>query len=176
MAAMRFLARLGAILKGAAALGLIVGLGACAAVENTPLAISFDAADSSLGEGDGAIIAASENAPEATPIAVEDRTRKAVISHIPFNVSIWMRRDADRQFMVQREDLQPMFLAEWSQGRAESAIIAAYGKGECREDMALLLEKAIWDPTGVWVIDGGCRDIATVLASLRPFPKLRPAR
>lgn len=154
-------------IKGASAFVLAAFASGCATVEDAPIFASFSAAS---------VAEAAENAPRPEPVAPQDRTRKATVAQIPFNVAIWMRRDAERQFMVQREDLQPMFLADWSQGRAESAIIATYGKGECADDMALMLEKAIWDPTGVWVIDGACRDVAMVLASLRPFPKLRPVR
>ncbi|MEL6979063.1 MAG: hypothetical protein AAGM38_10330 [Pseudomonadota bacterium] len=134
------------------------GLAACAAA----MALSACAVDPAVraapGFGPGlqkATAAYTPSTARSEVIAAADRQRGAVVAQVPFSVSLWLRRAGERQFMVHRSDLQPMFDLEWSRERAELAVTQAYG-GDCRSGSDLAVTQAVWDPVGVWVIDGVC--------------------
>lgn len=132
----------------AAILGAALAVSGCSVMQGEFTLASFSAPSTAFTD-------LEDSAPKAAIISEDDRMRTATVAHVPFNVSLWLRRDTERQFMVQRQDLQPMFLTDWSEERAQLAIADAYG-ADCGVG-SLALEQAIWDPVGVWVVDGVCR-------------------
>lgn len=159
----------------AAALSLAV-LAGCSASDAALTGAAFS--------GPSGVFSSTPMAAHGEIIAEEDRLREAVVAHVPFNVSLWLRRDGERQFMVQRQDLQPMFQTDWSQIRAQSAVASAY-TNEC-DGGALIFRQAVLDQTGVWVVDGVCaapgatvavEDLDPVNARFyAPVPRQRPAK
>lgn len=88
-------------------------------------------------------------------IRKEDRMRKAEVATIPYNVEFRVKNGSSRLFMVQREDLQPMFSTDWSRERAESATLTAFGADVCTGG-SLALTDVEYEPLGVWIIRGVC--------------------